>query len=121
VLGEALTDDHLSAALMDLPERASILFEDIDAVLPARDAAGRKGVSFAGLLNVLDGAVAAPGHLRWLTTNHEERLDPALLRPGRVDRRVEFRHATRARSSGCTDDSTGAWRCRMRPPPPSRR
>ena len=30
----------------------------------------------------------------FLTTNHPERLDPALIRPGRVDRKVELGHAT---------------------------
>ncbi len=29
-----------------------------------------------------------------MTTNHPESLDAALLRPGRVDRRVEFANAT---------------------------
>ena len=30
-----------------------------------------------------------------MTTNHIEKLDPALIRPGRVDRRVEFKLASR--------------------------
>lgn len=33
------------------------------------------------------------GHLLFMTTNHLERLDPALIRPGRVDRRIEARLA----------------------------
>jgi mitochondrial chaperone BCS1 len=30
----------------------------------------------------------------FLTTNHPQRLDPALIRPGRVDRKIELGHAT---------------------------
>ena len=30
----------------------------------------------------------------FLTTNHPERLDPALIRPGRVDRKIELGYAT---------------------------
>jgi chaperone BCS1 len=30
-----------------------------------------------------------------MTTNHREKLDPALIRPGRVDHEVEFENATR--------------------------
>jgi SpoVK/Ycf46/Vps4 family AAA+-type ATPase len=37
------------------------------------------------LLNVLDGFAAPTGVLFVMTTNHVEKLDPALLRPGRID------------------------------------
>lgn len=43
-------------------------------------------LSLAGLLNVLDGVVDTPGRIVILTSNHPERLDPALIRPGRVDK-----------------------------------
>jgi chaperone BCS1 len=35
------------------------------------------------------------GRLVFVTTNHVERLDPALIRPGRMDVRVHFTHATK--------------------------
>jgi len=38
-----------------------------------------------GLLNAIDGVAAQEGRVVFLTTNHRERLDPALLRKGRVD------------------------------------
>jgi chaperone BCS1 len=37
------------------------------------------------LLNVLDGFAAPTGVLFVMRTNHVEKLDPALLRPGRID------------------------------------
>jgi chaperone BCS1 len=42
-------------------------------------------VTFSGLLNTLDGVVSTEQRVVFMTTNHKERLDPALLRPGRVD------------------------------------
>ena len=42
-------------------------------------------VTLSGLLNVLDGFHAPNGVLFVMTTNHVEKLDPALLRPGRID------------------------------------
>jgi len=43
-------------------------------------------LSLSGLLNVLDGVVDTPDRIVILTSNHPEMLDPALIRPGRVDK-----------------------------------
>ena len=48
------------------------------------------GVTMSGLLNVLDGFKAPHGVMFIMTTNHMEKLDAALLRPGRVDYRMQF-------------------------------
>jgi hypothetical protein len=45
-------------------------------------------LSLSGLLNVLDGVVDTPGRIVVMTTNHPEMLDPALIRPGRVDKKL---------------------------------
>jgi ATPase family associated with various cellular activities (AAA) len=45
-------------------------------------------LSLSGLLNVLDGVVDTPGRILIMTTNHPEMLDPALIRPGRVDKKI---------------------------------
>ena len=45
------------------------------------------------LLNALDGPTATTGRLLFMTTNHREALDPALLRSGRIDYELEFRAA----------------------------
>lgn len=54
----------------------------------------RGGVSFSGLLNALDGVRSQEGRILFMTTNHKEKLDPALLRPGRADVHVELCNAT---------------------------
>ncbi|KAK5119868.1 hypothetical protein LTR85_007194 [Meristemomyces frigidus] len=51
------------------------------------------GISLSGLLNAIDGVATHEGRVLIMTTNHPENLDPALVRPGRVDRKVEFRLA----------------------------
>ena len=86
-----LTDDRFNHLLNSLPERSFLLLEDIDATGPSRDdktpgrtdTSGR--LSFSGLLNSLDGVTSAEERIIFMTTNHRSRLDPALIRPGRVD------------------------------------
>jgi len=50
--------------------------------------AGLDRLSLDGLLNVLDGVLDTPGRIVILTTNYPERLDEALIRPGRVDKKL---------------------------------
>lgn len=88
-----LTDDRLNALLNNAPERSIILLEDIDAAFmsreetPAQKAAyeGMNRVTFSGLLNCLDGVASTEARIVFMTTNYVERLDPALIRPGRID------------------------------------
>eukprot|EP00041_Stephanoeca_diplocostata_P017462 m.352401 g.352401 ORF g.352401 m.352401 type:complete len:620 (-) comp20708_c0_seq1:305-2164(-) len=47
-------------------------------------------LDLGGLLNVLDGVVDCPGRMLILTSNHPEKLDPALIRPGRIDKKLEL-------------------------------
>jgi len=100
-----LTDEGLMKAVQDLPSNALVVLEDVDAIFDdtrgnkAARGSGRGGtnahhcVSFSGLLNALDGAGSSKSTLFVLTTNHRERLDPALIRPGRVDVHAHFAHA----------------------------
>ena len=48
------------------------------------------GVTLSGLLNAIDGVASSEGRLLIMTTNRPDVLDPALLRPGRVDLRFEI-------------------------------
>ncbi len=56
----------------------------------------RQGVTLGGLLNVVDGFHAPENVLFVMTTNHVEALDPALLRPGRIDYRLLLGRAEQA-------------------------
>lgn len=52
-------------------------------------------ISLSGLLNAIDGVATHEGRVLIMTTNHAEHLDPALLRPGRIDMQIRFTLATR--------------------------
>ena len=47
-------------------------------------------LTLANLLEVLDGVMEMDGRMLVITTNYPERLDKALIRPGRIDRKIEF-------------------------------
>lgn len=51
-------------------------------------------MSLSGLLNALDGVAAQEGRIVFMTTNHPERINPVLLRPGRIDLQANFGYAT---------------------------
>eukprot|EP00912_Choanoflagellata_sp_UC4_P001703 UC4_evm1s1086 len=53
------------------------------------------GVTFSGLLNAIDGVAAQEGKIIIMTTNYIEELDPALIRPGRVDVRAFFQKGSK--------------------------
>ncbi|KAI9716057.1 MAG: hypothetical protein M1828_000468 [Chrysothrix sp. TS-e1954] len=95
-----LTDDRLMHLLSNVPPRSIVLLEDADAAFgnrrSQRDADGYQGanVTYSGLLNALDGVASAEERIVFLTTNHVERLDEALVRPGRVDLTVKLGDAT---------------------------
>ena len=84
--------------LADAPEDSIILLEDVDAAFASRDDEkdqnnnndnvayqGINRLTLSGLLNAIDGVTSTEGRLMFMTTNYPERLDPALIRPGRVD------------------------------------
>lgn len=49
-------------------------------------------LNLTGILNVLDGVVDTPGRMLVMTSNHPEMLDPALIRPGRIDKKLLLGH-----------------------------
>ncbi|XP_025747331.1 mitochondrial chaperone BCS1 isoform X2 [Callorhinus ursinus] len=89
----SLSDDRLNHLLSVAPQQSLVLLEDVDAAFLSRDLAAENPVkyqglgrlTFSGLLNALDGVASTEARIVFMTTNHVDRLDPALIRPGRVD------------------------------------
>ncbi|WQF86205.1 Putative AAA+ ATPase domain, ATPase, AAA-type, core [Colletotrichum destructivum] len=113
-------EENLATLFAELPRRCVVLLEDIDTAglthtredngatdttepkegsgemvpgqltpgIPANQPSGR--LSLSGLLNILDGVASQEGRVLIMTTNHIEKLDKALIRPGRVDQIVKF-------------------------------
>jgi chaperone BCS1 len=100
-----LDDNRLNIRLHEAPMNSIILLEDVDAIFLDRNTPLKKGdidqrhvrgVTFSGLLNAIDGVASQEdGKLLFMTTNHIEKLDPALIRPGRCDVKIEFRYASK--------------------------
>ncbi|KAF9246154.1 BCS1 N terminal-domain-containing protein [Melanogaster broomeanus] len=84
-----LADDKLIHLLSNAPERSFILIEDVDAAFNKRVQTSEDGyqssVTFSGFLNALDGVASGEERIIFMTSNHLDKLDPALIRPGRVD------------------------------------
>lgn len=93
-----MDDDDLCQLLSECPVNSIVLIEDIDCVFVERTATEDKQnkLTFSGLLNALDGVAAGEGRVLFATTNHIERLDPALIRPGRIDRKEWIGNADRS-------------------------
>jgi hypothetical protein len=111
-LGDRYLDDgRLNYLLAQVPPGNIVLLEDIDAAFQTRETPKDEdddntpkstktmtgdavGITFSGLLNALDGVAAKEGRLLFMTTNHKDKLDPALIRPGRADVHILFDYAT---------------------------
>ncbi len=107
------TDRTLKTAINEVPGNSMVLFEDIDAAKSSKrrptmnnwtdstpaapvgktNEASNSGVTLSGLLNVVDGFHAPENIVFVMTTNHAEALDPALLRPGRIDYKLHLGEA----------------------------
>lgn len=115
-------DQELEKLFTTLPPRCFILLEDIDAVGVKnrgdfnRDAdaddgerddgddeneddrsqyGARSCITLSGLLNVLDGVASQEGRIVLMTSNFAERLDRALVRPGRIDKMIYLGNISR--------------------------
>jgi len=99
----AVSDTTFERALYGVPKGAFLLLEDIDSTGAVKDRisetnSGTPGnmeemlssLSLTGVLNALDGAIPLDNIVIFMTTNHIEKLDKALLRAGRTDHIVEL-------------------------------
>jgi len=103
----SIDDECLRALFTDLSQQCVILLKDIDAASSVhqdtevrdfgsasehtKSTQGR--VSLSALFNVINDVASQEGRLLIMTTNHIKRLDSALIQPGCVNMKLEFRLA----------------------------
>ncbi|KAJ8770769.1 hypothetical protein K2173_021416 [Erythroxylum novogranatense] len=107
-LTEVRSNSHLKRLLLATANRSILVVEDIDCTIEfhdrfaeSRNAQTRRNppenqVTLSGFLNFLDGLWSSCGDERIIvfTTNHKDKLDPALLRPGRMDVHIHMSYCT---------------------------
>ncbi|PIA56097.1 hypothetical protein AQUCO_00700448v1 [Aquilegia coerulea] len=93
---------ELRRLLVATRNRSILVIEDIDCSVELKDRisgdGGNDNVKFtlSGLLNFIDGLWSSCGDERIIifTTNYKDKLDPALLRPGRMDMHIHMSYCT---------------------------
>jgi DNA replication protein DnaC len=88
-----INSENVNEAFMDYDfNNKIILFEDIDSMFENINRKDKTKVDskFHTLLNILDGAMSSHGQIVFMTTNYINKLDDALLRPGRVDLKIKL-------------------------------
>lgn len=87
-------NDELRRKVTTHTDFGIILFEDMHAIFDGTkclvDHDGRK-LTFDGFLQLLSGVGCIKNQLVFMTTNYLERMDPALIRPGRADHVIEVK------------------------------
>ena len=98
---------RLMESIREVKPGSILVVEDVDATFTKRKPKKNKGdnsefppvdeyesnkfISISGFLNVFDGLISAEEFIVIFTTNHRDKLDPALVRSGRIDREFEFK------------------------------
>ncbi|MCL7052235.1 hypothetical protein MKW94_010313 [Papaver nudicaule] len=103
-LTNVYSNAELRSVLLGTKNRSILLIEDIDCSAELQDRNDPYGrpksrnnaLTLSGLLNVIDGIWSCCGDERIIifTTNHKDKLDPALLRPGRMDKHIHMSYIT---------------------------
>lgn len=91
-------DQALTSIKKQVKNGAVVVFEDIDCmstvVLKNRDISDNS-FTLSALLDILDGGSAPENFIFVITTNYREKLDEALIRPGRMDIALEIKFCNR--------------------------
>ncbi|XP_028788460.1 protein HYPER-SENSITIVITY-RELATED 4-like [Neltuma alba] len=94
-------NSDLRRLMIAMANRSIVVVEDIDCTIELQDRItsgypNQRSVTLSGLLNFIDGLWSSCGDERIIvfTTNHKEKLDPALLRPGRMDIHIHMSFCT---------------------------
>ena len=90
-ISKTINDNDFLSLVSTVSNRSFLVIEDVDCLFTKqRETKDNKSISFNTVLNALDGFCAKHGNIVIITTNHPEKLDKALLRPGRIDLKVHF-------------------------------
>ena len=92
----------------NIDPKTVLLLEDIDCLFEKRTSIETSSFTFSNLLNILDGVLFKHGLIVFITTNHPEKLDPALLRQGRTDLIVELNYPSKTEIEKLFRDMLGA-------------
>jgi SpoVK/Ycf46/Vps4 family AAA+-type ATPase len=85
-ISKKFDNDSLMNSLKFMEDKTILLLEDIDSLFEKRESTSdNPGITFSNFINILDGVLYKHGCIIFLTTNHPEKLDHALLRIGRID------------------------------------
>lgn len=85
-----IDDQSLEQMIAKLPKKTFLVFEDIDCMFNNRDVQSLSGISYSGILNLLDGLSHYDKLVVFITTNVIKQLDSAFRR--RVDLFIEFEY-----------------------------
>ena len=88
-----MNDRTFKTALKKIPTNTVLCLEDIDALFKEDRKAAESFVTFSGIINALDGVCKLKNLIVFVTTNHLNKLDPALKR--RLDYFVKFDFCTK--------------------------
>jgi broad-specificity NMP kinase len=88
-------EEELISRIVKVKKKSVILFEDIDCyhnIVRGREevAKNAKAITLSTLLNIFDGVISPEGVIFIATTNHIDKIDPALLRSGRFDIKIQL-------------------------------
>jgi len=96
-LGGIDGDRLLLRLVREVEPGAIILMEDVDCIFRDREddnqgdgVIAKSRITLSTFLNCLDGVNSSDKSIVIMTTNHIESLDSALIRPGRVDMKIEL-------------------------------
>jgi len=97
-----MTDEMFANCISNVPSDSIIVLEDIDALFDSGRKKNNKDcpLTFSAILNGLDGIASPYAQIFIMTTNYPNRLDPAMVRSGRVDVHIEFKNANKMQMEG---------------------
>jgi len=102
-----MTDENLIDLVSEMKDDSILLIEDVDSFFVDRQAQ-QINISFSALLNCMDGVLGkGNGLITFITANNPDRMDPALIRPGRVDSIVKFDYPRKREIKAAFDDLIG--------------